>query len=70
MTRRHHHDKRSRCGLALVLKIGAAVLVVLLVCVIAWKNETVHSRLVSAFGDNEKLQKAEYDKQRALAAKK
>ncbi|MDQ2234667.1 LysM peptidoglycan-binding domain-containing protein [Ligilactobacillus animalis] len=70
MTRRHHHDKRSRRGLALVLKIGAAVLVVLLVCVIAWKNETVHSRLVSAFGDNEKLQKAEYDKQRALAAKK
>lgn len=69
MTRRHHHDKRSRRGLALVLKIGAAVLVVLLVCVIAWKNETVHSR-VSAFGDNEKLQKAEYDKQRALAAKK
>lgn len=69
MTRRHHHDKRSRRGLALVLKIGAAVLVVLLVCVIAWKNETVHSRLVSAFGDNEKLQKAEYDKQRALAAK-
>lgn len=70
MTRKHHHDKRSRRGLALVLKIGAAVLVVLLVCVIAWKNETVHSRLVSAFGDNEKLQKAEYDKQRALAAKK
>jgi len=70
MTRKHHHDKHSRRGLALVLKIGAAVLVVLLVCVIAWKNETVHSRLVSAFGDNEKLQKAEYDKQRALAAKK
>ena len=70
MTRRHHHDKRSRRGLALVLKIGAAVLVVFVVCVIAWKNETVHSRLVSAFGDNEKLQKAEYDKQRALAAKK
>lgn len=70
MTRKHHHDKRSRRGLALVLKIGAAVLVVLLVCVIAWKNETVHSRLVNAFGDNEKLQKAEYDKQRALAAKK
>lgn len=70
MTRKHHHDKHSRRGLALVLKIGVAVLVVLLVCVIAWKNETVHSRLVSAFGDNEKLQKAEYDKQRALAAKK
>ena len=70
MTRKHHHDKHSRRGLALALKIGATVLVVLLVCVIAWKNETVHSRLVSAFGDNEKLQKAEYDKQRALAAKK
>lgn len=70
MTRKHHHDKRSRRGLALVLKIGRLPLVVLLVCVIAWKNETVHSRLVNAFGDNEKLQKAEYDKQRALAAKK
>lgn len=70
MTRKHHHGKHSRRGLALALKIGATVLVVLLVCIIAWKNETIHSRLVSAFGDNERLQKAEYDKQRALAAKK
>lgn len=70
MTRKHHHSKHSRHSLALALKIGATVLVVLLVCVIAWRNETIHSRLVSAFGDNEKLQKAEYDKQRALAAKK
>ncbi|WP_304652283.1 LysM peptidoglycan-binding domain-containing protein [uncultured Ligilactobacillus sp.] len=70
MTRKHHHDKHSRRGLALALKMGATVLVVLLVCIIAWKNETIHSRLVSAFGDNESLQKAEYDKQRALAAKK
>ena len=46
------------------------MLVVLLVCIVAWKNETIHSRLVSAFGDNERLQKVEYDKQRALAAKK
>lgn len=70
MTRKHHHDKHHQRGLALALKIGATVLVVLLVCIIAWNNETIHSRLVSAFGDNESLQKAEYDKQRALAAKK
>ncbi len=68
MTRKHHHGKHSRRGLA--LKIGATMLVVLLVCIVAWKNETIHSRLVSAFGDNERLQKVEYDKQRALAAKK
>lgn len=70
MTRKHHHGKHSRRGLALALKIGATMLVVLLVCIVAWKNETIHSRLVSAFGDNERLQKVEYDKQRALAAKK
>lgn len=68
MTRKHHRGKHSRRGLA--LKIGATMLVVLLVCIVAWKNETIHSRLVSAFGDNERLQKVEYDKQRALAAKK
>lgn len=70
MRRKHHHGKHSRRGLALALKIGATMLVVLLICIIAWKNETIHSRLVSAFGDNERLQKVEYDKQRALAAKK
>ena len=43
MTRKHHHGKHSRRGLA--LKIGATMLVVLLVCIVAWKNETIHSRL-------------------------
>jgi len=69
MAHKHYHSRKGK-HFILLTKIGAGLLIVLLLCTLAWKNKTINSRLVSAFGNNEKLQKDEYNKQKAMAAKK
>ncbi|WP_025087547.1 LysM peptidoglycan-binding domain-containing protein [Ligilactobacillus apodemi] len=71
MTRSRHTSKRKLTKLqARFLKIGLAVIAILLLCIVAVRNERVQGRLISSFGDNQKLQKQEYERQKAIATSK
>lgn len=69
MTKRHQKHKQHK-----KLKVGGQILLgvfcVGLLSALAWQNETIKSRVINTFGDSAKYQKEEYEKQKALAAKK